>query len=136
MDSNPNDPNPAAPQADYIPPMPPPVQTTSGLTDNVAGALAYVTIIPAIIFIVTEPYNRNPFIRFHSFQSIGLFVAWVVCWVIETFILVIPIIGFVISMLIGLSLFAIWCFTVFKAYQGEWFKLPIIGDFAMGQAKA
>ncbi len=48
-----------------------PAQTTAGgLTDNVAGMLAYVTIIPAIIFLVTEPYNKSRFVRFHSFQSI------------------------------------------------------------------
>src|SRR6266571_3899277 len=43
---------------------------TGGLADNVAGMLAYVTIIPPIIFLVLEPYNKNRFIRFHSFQSI------------------------------------------------------------------
>ena len=37
---------------------------STGLTDNVAGLLAYVTIIPAIIFLVIEPYNRNRFVRF------------------------------------------------------------------------
>ncbi len=37
--------------------------------------LAYVTIIPAIIFLVLEPYNKNRFIRFHSFQSIFFCVA-------------------------------------------------------------
>src|SRR5580698_9624875 len=54
----------------------------SGLADNVAGMLAYVTIIPAIIFLVMEPYNKNRFIRFHSFQCLffagALFVAHLV----------------------------------------------------------
>src|SRR5271170_1279545 len=54
---------------------------SSGLSDTAAAALAYVTIIPAIIFLVLEPYNRKPFIRFHSFQSIGLAVIWIVVWV-------------------------------------------------------
>jgi uncharacterized membrane protein len=40
------------------------------MADNVAGMLAYITIIPAIVFLVMEPYNRNRFIRFHSWQSI------------------------------------------------------------------
>jgi hypothetical protein len=34
-----------------------PAVTAPGLADNVAGMLAYVTIIPAIIFLVLEPYN-------------------------------------------------------------------------------
>jgi len=37
-----------------------------GLTDNNAAGLAYVTIIPAIIFLVVAPYNQKPFIRFHA----------------------------------------------------------------------
>src|SRR5919109_145098 len=49
--------------------------TTGGMSDNVAGLLAYVTIIPAIIFLVIEPYNKNRFIRFHSFQCIFFCVA-------------------------------------------------------------
>jgi hypothetical protein len=48
----------------------------SGLSDNIAGALAYVTIIPAILFLVLEPHNKNRFIRFHSFQCIFFAVAW------------------------------------------------------------
>ena len=47
----------------------------SGMTDNVAGMLAYVTFIPAIIFLVTPPYNQSRFVRFHSYQSIFFCVA-------------------------------------------------------------
>src|ERR1700674_1438243 len=50
-----------------------PASTTAsagGMTDNVAGMLAYVTIIPAIIFLVMEPYNKNRFIRFHAWQCL------------------------------------------------------------------
>ena len=46
--------------------MPEPNQ--SGLSDNAAGALAYVTFIPAIIFLIVEPYNKNSYIKFHSWQ--------------------------------------------------------------------
>src|SRR5271156_1641102 len=52
-----------------------------GLTDNVAGMLAYVTIIPAIIFLVIEPYNKSRFIRFHSWQNLFLHLAAVVLWI-------------------------------------------------------
>ncbi len=49
--------------------FPPPQPAQSGLSDNAAGALAYVTIIPAIIFLIVEPYNKNSYIRFHAWQS-------------------------------------------------------------------
>jgi len=64
-----------------------------------------------------------------------LFVVWVVCFVIQTVIMVIPILGFLIAVLIGLTLFGTWIFTVVNAAQGKWFKLPLLGDFAMKQAK-
>ena len=44
----------------------------SGLTDNAAGAIAYITFIPAIIFLAIPPYNTSPFVRFHAWQSIFL----------------------------------------------------------------
>jgi hypothetical protein len=53
----------------------PPVAGSVGLSENAAAAIAYLTIIPAIIFLVLEPYNKMPLVRFHSWQSIGLGVA-------------------------------------------------------------
>ena len=61
-----------------------------GLTDNVAGALAYVTFIPAIIFLVMEPYNKNRFVRFHSFQSLFFTLA---CFVLGIVLMFIPLLG-------------------------------------------
>src|SRR5690349_15714318 len=66
---------------------------TGGVTDNVAGMLAYFTIIPAIVFLVLEPYNRNRFIRFHSFQSIFFAVAWTVIWIALGIFAHIPFLG-------------------------------------------
>ena len=54
--------------------MPEPNQ--SGLSDNAAGGLAYITIIPAIVFLIVEPFNKNSFVRFHSWQCIFLAIAW------------------------------------------------------------
>lgn len=102
----------------------------SGLSDNAAGALAYVTIIPAIIFLIAEPYNRSSFIRFHSWQSIFLGI----CAFVIGFINIIPILGqliFVVGMLI---LFVAWIICLLKALKGERFKLPVIGNIAEKQA--
>ncbi|MGC2193173.1 MAG: DUF4870 domain-containing protein [Terriglobales bacterium] len=116
------------------------IQTNvGGLTDNVAGALAYVTIIPAIVFLVLEPYNKNRFIRFHSFQCIFFAVAWTALWIVLNIIAHIPLLGWLTIMiwpLIGLAGFVIWIVLVLKAYQGRMFKLPVIGDMAEKQATA
>lgn len=113
--------------------------SVGGLTDNVAGALAYVTIIPAIIFLVLEPYNRNKFIKFHSFQSIFFAVAWTALWVVLNIIVHIPLLGWLTVLiwpLVGLAGFVIWLVLVLKAFQGQMFKLPVIGDMAEKQANA
>lgn len=110
-----------------------------GLTDNVAGMLAYVTIIPAIIFLVVAPYNRNRFIRYHAFHSIFFAIAWTVFWIALGIIGQIPVFGWatlLIWPLIGLGGLIIWVILLLKAYQGQMFKLPIIGDMAEKQANA
>lgn len=111
--------------------------TTGGMSDNVAGMLAYVTIIPAIIFLVIEPFNKNRFIRFHSFQNIFFHVAWFALWMILAFVGHIPVLGWltlVVWPLIGLGGLILWIVLVLKAYQGQKFKLPFIGDMAEKQA--
>ena len=45
-----------------------------GLSDTAASALAYVTFIPALIFLLVAPYNQKPDIRFHAIQELGLTV--------------------------------------------------------------
>jgi uncharacterized membrane protein len=105
----------------------------------VAGALAYVTIIPAILFLVVEPYTRNRFIRFHAFQCIFFAIAWTALWIVLHMIVYIPILGWLTILiwpLVGLAGFVIWLLLVFKAYQGQMFKLPVVGDMAEKQAGA
>jgi uncharacterized membrane protein len=113
----------------------------SGLSDTAAAALAYVTIIPAIIFLVIEPYNKKPFVKFHCFQSIGLCVAWFAIWIVITVLHIalhfIPLIGilfFFVDLVVGLGIFVLWLIAIVKASKGEWYKLPVIGDFAWKQA--
>jgi len=112
---------------------------TSGMADNVAGMIAYVTFIPAIIFLVTAPYNKNRFVRFHSFQSIFLFVAVVALHIAVSVLGVVPLmilITFPLHMLISLGAFIVWVILLLKANQGQMWKLPVIGDMAEKQANA
>ncbi len=110
----------------------PAAASSSGLADNVAGMLAYITIIPAIIFLVVAPYNTNKFVRFHSFQSIFF---GVLCFIIDVaFRMILPWVLWPLWSLIGIGLFVVWIILLLKAYKGEKFKLPVIGDLADQQA--
>jgi uncharacterized membrane protein len=111
------------------------------LSENAAAALSYVTIIPAIIFLLIEPYNRIPFVRFHSWQSIGLCVGATVLQVLVSvgegmmhFIPGVVYLFILVHFAIWLGLFALWIMIILKASKGEWYKLPVIGDFAEKQA--
>ena len=114
---------------------PGPVAATpsSAMADNVAGMLAYITFIPAIIFLAMAPYNRSSFVRFHSFQCIFFSVALFVIHLVLGFI---PVLGWALSLLVSLAALALWIVVLIKAYQGQKFKIPIIGDLAEKQAMA
>jgi uncharacterized membrane protein len=110
-----------------------------GMTDNVAGMLAYVTIIPAIIFLVVAPYNRNRFIRFHSFQCLFFCVALIAIHFGLGILSAVPfmaVITFPIHMLVNLGAFVLWIVLLLKANQGLMYKLPFIGDLAEKNANA
>src|SRR5258708_39030226 len=112
-------------------PVPPPPAAAGGLADNVAGALAYITILPAILFLVLEPYNKKPFIRFHAFQCLGLAV---IAFALH-FWMVIPILGWIVAILGDLCLFVAWILCVVNAYPGINFKFPGPGRVAAHPAK-
>lgn len=110
-----------------------PAQSTAGgLSDNVAGALAYL-LIPAIVFLVVEPYNKNRFIRFHSFQSIILCIG---NFVLQTVLWMIPVLGWIAGFLLTIAVLIAWVICLIKAFQGQMFKLPLIGEFAEKQANS
>jgi len=111
--------------------------TASGMADNVAGMLAYVTFIPAIIFLVTAPYNQSRFVRFHSYQSIFFSVAVFGIQVALSILTVMPFLIFItgpLHMLVALGALIVWIILLLKANQGQMFKLPVIGDLAEKQA--
>jgi uncharacterized membrane protein len=111
------------------------------MTDNVAAALSYITII-GIVFLFIEPYNRNRTIRFHAFQSIFFFVAAFVAEIAITILSIaltpIPVIGFLFGALlhfvVGIGILILWVLLVYKAYNNENWVLPIIGPMAQKQA--
>lgn len=108
---------------------PTPVQE-DGLNPNMAGGLAYITIIPAIIFLAMAPYNRDPYVRFHAWQSLILGVAWIV---MSSALRFIPL-GFMIWGLVWVIVFIVWLIAMLKAFQGQKWKIPVIGSIAEQQA--
>jgi uncharacterized membrane protein len=112
------------------------------MTSNLAAALAYILgFITGVLFLVIEPYKRDPFVRFHAMQSILFSAAAIVfhiAWSIMVGILMhispwIALATFPIRLLISLGLFGFWLFVMFQAYNQREFRIPIIGAIAAKQ---
>jgi uncharacterized membrane protein len=106
-------------------------KSSSGLDANVAAALSYVFgFVTGIIFFVIEKDSR--FVKFHAMQSIlwsiVFLVVWSVLWGVAWWIM------WLLGLPIWLAAVILWILLMVKAYNGEWFKLPLIGDFAEQQA--
>jgi uncharacterized membrane protein len=135
-------PPPPIPTANYQPPAyQAPVPASGSLSPNVAGALCYlVGFITGIVFLVLEPHKNDRFVRFHAFQSIFFSVAWFIFWFAVNNLfwmmgsLFLLGVGGLLLSLVGLAVFLLWLFLMYKAHSGERFKIPFIGDFAEKQA--
>jgi len=93
-------------------------KSSTGLEENVAGLLCYVAgWITGLIFFLIE--KDSQFVKFHAMQSIITFGACVILGFI-------PVIGWIIWILA----LVLWILLMVKAYQGQKFKLPLIGDLA------
>lgn len=108
------------------------------LKQNVAGGLAYFTILPALFFFFVDPYRRDSFVRFHALQSFLFTMATILIgfalWLAGMALFAIPVIGPLLVVLIDvvavLAVFFVWVALVVKAFQGENLKLPGLGQFA------
>ncbi|TVP57338.1 MAG: hypothetical protein EA351_06070 [Gemmatimonadales bacterium] len=102
-----------------------------------SGALAYLLgVFTGILFLLIE--KKSPFVRFHAAQSIGIFVAFMVFWVVISMLSVvlgiIPFIGavagfffFLISLVVGFGGFILWLFLMYQAFQGKEWEFPFVG---------
>ena len=101
-------------------------KTSVGMDENIEGALCYVLgWLTGIVFYLIEKDNK--FVRFHAMQSLFTFLPLMVLGLIFAWI---PFFGWIISALIWLLMVILWIVLMVKAYQGERFKLPIVGDMA------
>jgi uncharacterized membrane protein len=109
------------------------------LPDPIAGAIAYLTFLPAIFFLAADPYKKDSYVRFHAWQSILLFMAAFAISILLGFLFVFAFL-FTHTMrmapwrLIELFWLAVWIVCMVNAALGKRFKLPVIGALAEQQA--
>ena len=117
-------------------------KSSTGLDANVAAALAYIPIV-GLVFLVIEKGSR--FVKFHSVQSLvfcaALFVTYIALTIVGFMAAMVPVLGWIASfglffvwLALCIGSFVAWIILVIKAFQGEWFKLPYIGNIAEQQS--
>jgi len=94
---------------------------------NTASALCYVLgWVSGLIFLLAEKSNAK--VKFHAMQSVMFFGSL-------TVLSIIPVIGWVFSPFVMILGFVVWLISVYKAYNGEAFELPVVGKIARDQLK-
>ena len=118
---------------------------TSGMQENVAGLLCYIFgWISGLIFLLID---KRPFVKFHAAQSIAFNIAIFAIYVafgIVSFLLTMitamlhfPV-GFLMVFLwpiIGIGVLIVWIYLMYKAYNNEKYKLPVIGNMVENMVK-
>jgi len=112
---------------------------TEGLQENVAGLLCYILgWVTGLIFLLID---KRPFVKFHAAQSIAMSIGVIVLYIaLAIFMGVLHVmhiffLGLLIYPILWLALFLLWIFVMYKAYQHEKYKLPIIGNLVEGMVK-
>lgn len=106
-------------------------KTSTGLDPNVAGFLSYLFgAISGVIFLLVE--KENKFVKFHAMQSILVFVFLFILNFVLGFI---PVLGWIGNLILVPVSLILWIFLMIKAYKGEWYHLPIVGEIAAKQAE-
>jgi uncharacterized membrane protein len=111
-------------------------KTSLGLEGKVAAAIGYVIGLLAIVMFFME--KENKFARFHAIQAVLYWVAVVVIFIALGILAAISsfISGYLAALfglfygLAGLAAFVGCLFMAWKAYQGERFVLPVVGNMA------
>jgi uncharacterized membrane protein len=97
--------------------------------ENIMGAVTYLLgAVTGIIFLLIE--KESKFVRFHAMQSTILFGA---LFVVSIAVGIVPVLGALVGFLLGIAGFILWIVCMWKAFQGEMYKVPYVGELAEKQ---
>ena len=120
-------------------------QSSFGLSPNAAALVSYIWVpVTSVLVLVTEKQNR--LVRFHAWQSLffGLSI-FALTMILSVVIGVVMLVGGVVSPYAGilvslvsllvwlvsaLAILGVWVMCLFKAYRGDMYKLPVVGNYA------
>jgi len=100
--------------------------------DRGLAALAYFTLIPAATLLFLPAYRSHRFVRFHAWQSVLIWAAFLILTVLALFFsnIAAALLFLLLGVLATLAMFFLWVVLTLKAWQGERFSLPLFGTLA------
>ncbi len=97
--------------------------------ENLMAAASYLLgFLTGIVMLLIE--KESKFVRFHAMQSTILFGGVFVANIALGFI---PILGWLVGLVLSLVAFILWIACMWKAFQGELYKVPYVGELAEKQ---
>ena len=108
----------------------------AGITSRNASLLCYIPFvgwIPAIVILASARFKHDRTVRFHAFQGLYIFVAWlIVDWAVGPFFSFMPGVAMRIGIttILKLVVFGTWIFMVIRTAQNEMYRLPLLGELA------
>lgn len=97
--------------------------------ENLMGAVSYLLgFITGIVLLLVE--KQSKFVRFHAMQSTILFGG---LFIINVGLGFIPLLGWLAGLFLSLLGFILWIVCLWKAFQGEMYKVPYVGNLAEKQ---
>jgi uncharacterized membrane protein len=103
--------------------------TVLGVTENLEALFCYALgWVTGLIFLLLE--QKNAFVRFHAMQSLVTFLG---LFIVSAVIGFIPVLGLLVGLILWPLGIVLWIVLMVKAYKGEKYKLPVVGDFVEQQ---
>ncbi len=100
--------------------------------ERLAAAVAYLTLLPALVLLFLPAFRNSRYVRFHAWQSILLWGTFAIASLVAIYIS--DMAGAVVFLLLGVIAFLgmvfLWAVLSVKAWQGEQFELPVFGELA------
>jgi len=104
-------------------------KTVLGINENLEALLCYALgWVTGLVFLLLE--QKNAFVRFHAMQSLVTFLGLFLVSFVLGFI---PVLGMLVGLIMWPLSVVLWIVLMVKAYKGERYKLPVIGDFVEQQ---
>lgn len=101
-------------------------KSSTGMNENVAAMVSILfTWVTGLIFFFLE--TKSKFVKYHAIQNVIFFVGLML---VGGLLGRLPLIGGLVTTITGLGGFAMWVVLLIKTYQGEWFEIPYVSDFA------